>query len=279
VALGHAALDRAQLVVGFDPDARDDHRPLERAQSREQDVLVLAARQHEHYRPAPEVTEGRPRGGDVGGGRRRVDPLAVDAVGHHAEAAARMQAAPQRARDRRAHGDGTIGRDRHGDQRGRQREGHGVARDDEGMRQSPLPPQPRERAAVARGVAVRHVHARARHYVAERSGERTQATEVQGHELEPRVRRKPCEHRPGPTADQHAMPAPGELATQVRDRHGRAGPAALVRQLQDRERPGGHGSKLASRCARFHGVALRESPCGADRSRLLLSGVSEEGAR
>src|SRR5207237_5117661 len=93
------------------------------------------------------------------------------------------------------------------------------------------------------GVAVRHVDVVAPEPVAERGGRGPESTEVEGHDLEPRVAREAREHRAGPAADQHAMPVPRELPAQVRDRHGRAGFTTLMRQLQDRERPAWHATK------------------------------------
>ena len=155
-----------------------------------------------------------------------------------------MEAAPKRARHCVTHRDRAICRQPDHDQLGRQREGHRVTRHDERQRQPAAQPQPRERAAVSRGVAVHDVHLLARDRLAERVGERAQAMEVERHHLEPGVPGQLREHRPGAAADEHPVPAARELAADVGYYRRRARSAALVRELKDGERPVRHGTKL-----------------------------------
>src|SRR2546426_12841901 len=58
--------------------------------------------------------------------------------------------------------------------------------------------------------------------------------------------------------------------SQIRDDGRRAGAAALMCELQDGERPVGHGPKLVSRCAPFHGPTSGAAPCALRGVRVLL---------
>src|SRR5947208_2023251 len=53
----HAPLDRPQLGIALDADARDDDRPLESREGLQQDVLVLPAREDQYDGPARRVGE------------------------------------------------------------------------------------------------------------------------------------------------------------------------------------------------------------------------------
>ncbi len=156
-------LDALELGIGFNSDARDDHRPLEGGESPQQDVLVLATRQHQDNGPPGQVAQRGARGRHVLLGWRGVHSRELDPVRDDAEAPSGIQAAAQRAGHRVTHRNGAVGGEAHGEQLGRRGQGHGVSSHDKRASQAPPPPQPGERPTVTGSMAVYHIDALACH--------------------------------------------------------------------------------------------------------------------
>src|SRR5207245_4196617 len=126
-------------------------------------------------------------------------------------------------------------------------EGHGAPRDHERRWQGAAPAQPRQRAAVARGVRVHHVHALAGDDARERARQRAQARERERRHRQRRLPRQPREQGVLAAPDDHPVAAAGEVLTQTEDGLCGAGGTALVRQLQDGEGPVWHRPKVVIR--------------------------------
>ena len=182
----HPRLGGGELAIRTDPHKRQRDRPFESRERAQQDLLILATRDHDDDRFAVNALQCGSSRFELTWLRLRIDAFQIDAVRDHAQAARGMQPVAQRAGDRGAHGDRPVGREPDRDElRGRSQR-HRAAGDDERLRQPAPPAQPRARTTIARRMTVHDVDA----VVADHAGDcvcsATKTIEVEWHMRERR---------------------------------------------------------------------------------------------